>query len=532
MTGTSYDVAVIGAGPGGSTLAAYLAGAGLSVVVVEGTHFPRWHIGESLLASSMGIFEEIGVLPQLERFHRKLGALWVWGPAPSLLRLEMPPPGYAYQVERAQFDQILVDNARELGAEVRMGCWARDPLWDGQGRMTGLLVQNVAEAPEPIQASFVVDASGLFQYLPKRLNLAMDLFGPQRAAVTGYFSGAALPDYPYTADVISEASRDGWMWFIPFADRGVGVGYVGDAMDMAGNPSQLLAKQIASTEMIRRLLAGAGQTRRARLLKYTNHIVASPLWDRGHVLVGDTAGFVDPLFSTGINATVYSASHAAAGLISVLRGEVQEREAAHWYDDRVRGHYRRTTEMTRLLYAAHPGQSRFWRSRDLSGMSGAEAEAMLARIGAGSLDLFRRGIADGGFSLPREVSARLPEFHTDPTPTAFPPDRRLALAPGVSLLETWARSAAGMVAATRAAHATRRTPEFDLREGGLGQLLVGAADGTRTLAQISALISANPTVQRKLGLLAGSLAQAGVIQTAPDEDDVRITEPSAPAPRR
>ncbi|MGW4793271.1 NAD(P)/FAD-dependent oxidoreductase, partial [Nonomuraea sp. NPDC004297] len=454
-----FDVIVIGGGPGGSVTGAYLAQAGLDVLILEGTRFPRWHVGESLLAASMNVFAEVGILPSLERFQRKLGALWVWGPALSLIRLEMPQPGYAFQVEREQFDLLLLRHAEASGAHVWLEHWARDPIWDTSGRMTGLHVQRAGGDTTQVHARFIVDASGLFQYLPKRLKLPMDHFGPRRAAVTAYWSGAERPSYPYSADVISEASDDGWIWFIPFADGKVGVGFVGDAVDLEEAPHAMLAEQIQSSQMIRRLLRRGEMTRKPRLLKYTNHTVATPFWTSGYLLVGDTAAFVDPLFSTGINATMYSASLAAAGMASVIAGDLAEEEAAAWYDSRVRAHYRRTTEMTRLLYGAHSGTSRFWQARDLSGISPERAERVLTDIGAGSLDLFVRGAADGSISLPAEVSRRLPEFATSLPPVRLPDESRPALAEEVSLVRTWTRDGTRLVPALRVEHARRRTCE-------------------------------------------------------------------------
>jgi flavin-dependent dehydrogenase len=506
-----FDAIVVGGGPGGSTTAAYLARAGLRVLIIEGKRFPRWHIGESLLAASINIFDEVGVLPSLERFQRKLGALWVWGPALSLIRLEMPSPGYAYQVQREQFDLILLENAQASGAQVWPEQWARDPIWDERGRMVGLHVQAAGGDSNSVYARFIVDASGLFQYLPKRLGLPMDQFGPQRAAVTAYWAGAARPSYPYSADVISEACADGWLWFIPFVDGRVGVGFVGDAADMEQAPDQLLTEQIQSSQMIRRLLRKAEPTHRPRLLRYTNHTVSAPLWNQGYLLVGDTAAFVDPLFSTGINATVYSASLAAAAIASVVAGDLPEGEAAEWYDARVRSHYRRTTEMTRLLYATHPGTSPFWQARCLDDLSSARAEEMLRDIGSDSLRLFTLGMADGALSLPGEVRKRLPEFCASLSPTRLPEGCLLSFAPEVQPHATWMRQGARLVPAIRVGHARRRTHEIDLYAGGAGHRFLSMIDGERSLGTIADSCAQDPRQRVKLSLLAGAMAAGGIL---------------------
>lgn len=514
MKTLDYDVVVIGGGPGGSTTATFLARAGARVLVLEGTRFPRWHIGESLLAASMPVFEELGVLPHLEQFQRKLGSLWVWGASPSLISLEMPRPGYAFQVQREQFDQLLLDNARAAGAEVRTETWARQPIRDDTGRMTGLLAQEAGGTTFEVRARYVVDASGLFQFLPKRLDLPMDLFGPQRAAVTVYWDGALRPDEPHSADVISEACADGWIWFIPFADGQTGVGFVGDAEDITGAPAEVFTRQIASSQLVRRLLANATMARKPRLLRYTNHTVSTPLWTEGYLLVGDTAAFVDPLFSTGINATVYSASLAAAGIASVLAGDLPEDSAAKWYDERVRGHYRRTTEMTRLLYAAHPGDTRFWRARSLEHLTDGQAEDLLRHIGAGSVELFAKAAADGSIRLPDAIRRLLPEFTSALPPTRLPEHTVLSFADEVELRPDWTRAGGRLVPATRVAHRRRRTHEIDFSGGTPGQRLLAAVDGRRDLRTLLEASTSDGDRRPHLALLAGALVKAGIFRAA------------------
>lgn len=510
-TAERFDVVVVGGGPGGSTAGAFLSRAGLRVLLLEGKRFPRWHIGESLLAASMPVFEELGVLPELERFRRKLGSLWVWGGSPSLIRLEMPPPGYAFQVQREQFDQILLDNARATGTEVRTEHWARDPVFAKDGRITGLQVQGESGIYR-VQAEYLVDASGLFQYLPRRLNLPMHQFGPPRIAVTAYWHLAKRPDFPYTSDVISEACDDGWIWFIPFAGDVTSVGFVGDAQDLTEGPEATLARQVGSSQLIRRLLEGAAMTRRPRLLRYTNHTVATPLWERGYVLVGDTAAFVDPLFSTGINATVYSASLAAAGVAAVMNGDLPDAEAAAWYDRRVRGHYRRTTEMTRLLYATHPGTSRFWRSRSLSTITDPDAGRLLGSIGADGLDLFTRGLADGAIELPVAVRRLLSEFRGAPRPTSPPAGALVSLSPEVGLVPDWNRRGGRLVPVVRLAHARRRTHELDLVAGSAAHRLVSIIDGGQDAVTLAEAAAARGHERHRLRLLIGALASAGIVE--------------------
>src|SRR6185369_2071829 len=127
MTGAadSFDVVVIGGGPAGSVAATLLADAGHRVAVFERERFPRYHIGESLLSATLPILDAIGATPAIERhgFLRKPGGTFLWGRQrePWSFRFREDPGGrpYAFQVARAEFDQILLENARAHGADVR-----------------------------------------------------------------------------------------------------------------------------------------------------------------------------------------------------------------------------------------------------------------------------------------------------------------------------------------------------------------------------------------------------------------------------
>ena len=126
--GNSPDILVVGGGPAGSTISALLAEHGYDVVLLEKSHHPRFHIGESLLPLNLPMFERLGVEKQIASIGiLKYGAEFVspdheqasyfdFGQA-----LDKSFP-HAYEVRRSEFDEILFKNAIAKGARAREGC--------------------------------------------------------------------------------------------------------------------------------------------------------------------------------------------------------------------------------------------------------------------------------------------------------------------------------------------------------------------------------------------------------------------------
>ena len=161
-----------------------------------GAHFPRHHIGESLLPSSMPVLEELGVLPALQQagFLRKWGATMVWGrektPWSWYFRETNRKYPHTYQVWRPHFDQLLLDNSRAHGVEVREGHTVREVVFE-DGRAVGVRFTADDGVERVAHARFIVDASGQSALLGRQLDLRRWDPSFQNLAVYGYFAGAA-----------------------------------------------------------------------------------------------------------------------------------------------------------------------------------------------------------------------------------------------------------------------------------------------------------------------------------------------------
>ena len=209
-----HDVLIVGAGPGGSAAAAFLADQGFDVLVLERSEFPRFHIGESLLPLGVGVLERLGIEPDPDVFKFKRGAQFICETTHRSFDISFSeafpgPPRHAYQVERPAFDAIVRDRARAAGAQVRHGVYVRDVDIDETGVTLGL------DSGESLRGRYLVDASGqgrLMGRLKKALEPYKD-FGI--AAAYQHFEGIDESKMGEHGDIRIMMRPEGWGWVIP-----------------------------------------------------------------------------------------------------------------------------------------------------------------------------------------------------------------------------------------------------------------------------------------------------------------------------
>ncbi|RYG24911.1 hypothetical protein EON82_09050 [bacterium] len=337
-----YDVAIVGGGPSGSTVGALLKkyAPNLSVAILERETFPRDHIGESLLPPVGPILEEMDVWDAVEAadFPIKVGATYRWGKNPELwdfnflpqeeFRDEPRPAKFvgqrrktSFQVDRAQYDKILLDRAAELGCIVREDTRVSKVENDGT-RVTGLQI----EGGGTVTATHYVDASGNVGLLRRALNVPTD------APTT--LRNIAIWDYWQNADWAVEIGVGGtriqimslgwgWLWFIPMGPTRTSIGLVVPAeyYKKAGlRPGELYAKAIAEEPRIASLMTNATSEGKLESTKDWSFLAKrhfGPNW----FLVGECAGFADPILSAGVTMAQVSARQLAYTIAEIERGE-------------------------------------------------------------------------------------------------------------------------------------------------------------------------------------------------------------------
>lgn len=376
-TSQSVEVVVIGAGPGGSATATRLAQAGRSVLVLERSAFPRFHIGESMLPCSNAVFEQLGILERIRSagFMVKTGAEFSGTTGRGVGRITFDKQGEdryptTFQVERSRFDKLLADFAEESGADVRYEANVKEILQEG-GRVVGVRYEQGGTS-HVVRAKYVIDAAGRGSRLAQLFKTRRYTNRLRNAAVFRHYEGVDEATNPgIEGDIQISGHKDGWVWAIPLSREKLSVGAVMPReLLRAGDAEALFNEHVGLIKRISVRIADAkpmGDLKVETDYTYCSDSVVGPGW----FMVGDSACFVDPIFSAGVLLAMTTGIRAADTVTRILTGKGEVDRLQEDYQKFLKTGYDMYTRLMYIYYESGNNLKPWLASQDMR-LSGSE----------------------------------------------------------------------------------------------------------------------------------------------------------------
>lgn len=407
-----YDVAILGGGPAGTTTASLLRkyNPDLKVLILEKEKFPRDHVGESQLPTCSFFLNEMGCWDKIEaaNFPIKIGATYVWGqsekpwdfeflPLHKIPEDEQRPSPYeghrrltAFQVDRAVYDKILLDHSRELGCEVREETLCKEVVTDGD-RIERLILGDGST----VTAKHYVDASGHVGILRRAMGVGRKIpTSLQNIAIWDYWEDAewatTIGNGGTRVQVLS--LKNGWCWFIPVGETRTSIGFICPLSyykEQGKTPEELYEEAVSTQPRVKALTANA---KRQGKLSTTNDwsFVADRIYGENWFVVGEAAGFADPILAGGMTLAHESARNCAYVILELARGRHDRDWMCEYYDTVNR---RRIEQFIRFADYWYAANGQFTDLQDFTSKIAQDAGMQLSPRQA------FRWISLGGFNL-------------------------------------------------------------------------------------------------------------------------------------
>lgn len=322
------DVVIIGAGPAGSIAAANLIQNNLKVVVIEKSKFPRFMIGESLLPHSMNFLEKVGLLKPVQQFgfQRKRGADFLFNDKKNSVEFSNQIGNgwhYTYQVKRAEFDQLLINCAKELGVEVLF----ENEVIEAKPQLeaSSIQVKDKSGQITKIESRFILDTSGNAAVLGNLLQLNEPSILLPRVSLYSHHK-TDFTKYPFDREKITilvhPFEKECWFWVIPFQDNTLSIGFItkddhinringtdSDKLETIINENGFCSSWFKKENLLWPALRTASYSRRIKCF-----------YGNGFAIAGNAGEFLDPVFSSGVTIALKSGYESSSLIIKELTG--------------------------------------------------------------------------------------------------------------------------------------------------------------------------------------------------------------------
>ncbi len=335
-----FEVIIAGGGPAGSVAALYLTAAGRRVALFERARFPRFVIGESLLPQSAGVFRELGLVEELNaRFQIKRGAELMSGCGRKKSRFQfskaigMKEPT-SWQVPRAEFDMHLLEAARARGVAAEDDTAVKNVDFSAPGEVRVTVAKGNEE--REVRARWFLDCTGRGAFLGAQFGFREGYAGLKKMSVYAHFRRDPAGDNLDTEYTRLVRAPDRWFWLIPLSPEVVSVGVVMDAnlfRSLRATPEEILERSIANTPGVKNSLGNASRIMDVHATgdySYRSRRFTGDRW----TLTGDAAGFIDPVFSTGVMLALEASRSAARAVDLRLKNQRAGEVALRKYEAR------------------------------------------------------------------------------------------------------------------------------------------------------------------------------------------------------